>query len=60
MEITINISKLRNDLKDYYGTGAFNAAPAMMTEVWAIDRMSDQEVINKAVSAGFNIFEYQV
>ena len=60
MEITIDIQKLRSDLKDYYGTGAFSGMPAMMTEVWAIDRMSDQEVINKAVSAGFNIFEYQV
>lgn len=60
IELKINIAKLRNDLKDYYGTGAFSVSPAMTTEVWAIDRMSNQEVINKAISAGFNIFNYQV
>lgn len=60
MEIRINIDQLRNDLKDYYGTGAFNGFPAMMTEVWAIDRMSDQEVAQKAVDAGIDIFKYRV
>lgn len=60
MEITIDIQKLRSDLKDYYGTGAFSGMPAMMTEVWTIDRMSDQEVAQKAVDAGIDIFKYQV
>ena len=60
MEITINIDKLKDDMKDYYGTGAFSGMPAMMTEVWNIDRMSNAELVQKAVKDGFDIFKYQV
>ena len=48
MEITIDIDRLRSDLEDYYGTGAFSGMPAMMMEVIDIQRMSDEEVVLKA------------
>lgn len=60
MEITINIDKLKDDMKDYYGTGAFSGMPAMITEVRNIDRMSADELIQKAINDGFDIFKYQV
>lgn len=58
MEITIDIDRLRRDLKDYYGTGAFGGFPAMMAQVWEIDRMSPQELVQEAIRAGFDIFRY--
>ena len=60
MEITIDIDRLRSDLEDYFGTGAFSGMPAMMMEVWDIERMSDEEVVRKAQQEGFNLFNYQV
>lgn len=60
MEITIDIDRLRDDLEDYYGTGAFSGMPAMMMEVSDIQRMSDEEVVRKAQREGFDLFKYQV
>ena len=60
MEITIDIDRLRSDLEDYYGTGAFSGMPAMMMEVIDIQRMSDEEVVLKAQREGFDLFIYQV
>lgn len=60
MEITIDVDQLKDDMKDYYGTGAFSGMPAMMTEVWKIDRMSNEELVEKAMNDGFDIFKYQV
>lgn len=60
MEITIDIDRLRRDLEDYYGTGAFSGMPAMMMEVFDIQRMSDEEVVRKAQREGFDLFKYQL
>ena len=60
MEITIDIDRLRSDLEDYYGTDAFSGMPAMMMEVFDIQRMSDEEVVRKAQREGFDLFKYQV
>lgn len=60
MEITIDIEELRSDLKDLYGTGAYNGFPAMISETWLVDQMNDQEVAQKALDSGFDLFRYQV
>ena len=60
MELIIDIDLLRSDLEDYYGTGAFSGIPAMMTEVFDIQSMSDEEVVAKAQHEGFDLFKYQV
>lgn len=60
MEITIDIDRLRSDLEDYYGTGAFSGMPAMMMEVIDIQRMSDEEVAKKAIEMGIDLFQYQI
>lgn len=60
MEITIDIDRLRDDLEYYYGTGAFSGMPAMMMEVFNIQRMSDDEVVKNAQYEGFDLFKYQI
>lgn len=59
-EITIDIDKLRGDVEDYYGTGAFNGFPAMIGEAYKVRRMSDEEVAQKAADIGFNLYDYEV
>lgn len=60
MEITIDIDRLRSDLEDYYGTGAFSGMPAMMMEVFDVQKMSDEDVVRKAQQEGFDLFRYQM
>lgn len=60
MEITIDIDRLRSDLEDYYGTGAFSGMPAMMMEVIDIQRMSDEEVAQKAIEMRIDLSQYQI
>lgn len=60
MEITIDIESLRSDLEDYFSTGAFNGTAEMMIEVQEIQQMTDDEVVRKAQSAGFDLLKYQI
>lgn len=59
-EITIDVDRLRDDMEDYYGTGAFNGFPAMMGEVCRISRMSDEELVRKAMDDGIDLYRYEV
>lgn len=60
MEITIDIDSLRSDLEDYFGTGAFSGMPAMMMEVIDIQRMTDEEVVQKALDMKIDLRKYQM
>lgn len=60
MKITIDIDRLKNDMEENYGIGAFSGMPAMMTEVWDIDRMSDEELARMAEREGIDLLKYQV
>lgn len=60
MEITIDVDRLRDDLEDYYGSGAFSGIPAMMMEVLDIQRMSDEEVVQKALNMGIDLLQYRI
>ena len=57
MEKMIDVEKLREKLIDYYGTGAAAGMPAMMVEIRDIEKMSDEEVVNKAKLLKFNLFK---
>ena len=59
MEIMIDVDSLRADLIDYYGTGAYSGMPGMIMEVGDIKRMSDEEVVRRALREGFDLYEYQ-
>ena len=60
MEITIDIDRLRRDLENHFGTAAFFGVPVAMMDVWEIQRMSNEEVVDKALKEGFDLFRYQV
>lgn len=59
MDITIDVDNLRDDLRNYYGS-ATECSPMAMADVVAVDSMSDNEVVQKAVGNGFNLYDYEV
>ncbi len=56
----IDIDRLRNDLKDYYGTAAFNVSPVAFMDMFDIDNLSDEEVILKAYELNFDLDDYVI
>ena len=60
MEVTIDIDRLRRDLKDYYGTALFNVSPLAVIDLEKIERASEMEIIEEAKKAGIDLAEYIV
>ena len=60
MEQIIDIRRLRQDLYDYFVTGAFAVSPAMILEADKIKRLSDEEIIIKAEEEGFDLSRYVI
>lgn len=58
MEQKINYEKLRNDLKDYYGTAMFAGFGAAMMDVSKVDNASDEELLSIADKEGLNLSKY--
>lgn len=54
----IDTDRLRDDLCDYYGTGAFALSPAMFEKAERVRRMSDEELVRTAVREGLDIRKY--
>ena len=47
MEIRVDADRLRDYLKDEYGTAAFNGSPAAIVDAWDVDRMSGYELCGR-------------
>ena len=60
MEVTIDIDRLRRDMKDYYGTAMVNASPMAVLDLSRIERASDMEVVEEARKAGVDLTKYIV
>lgn len=60
MEVSIDIDRLRRDLKDYYGTAMFNASPMAVMDLSRIERASDTEIVEEAQKAGVDLTDYIV
>ena len=60
MEVTIDVDRLRRDIKDYYGTAMFNATPISVMDLSQIERASDLEIIEIAQRNGIDISDYIV
>ena len=54
----IDFEKLRNDLKDYYGTAIFNGLPMAMVNVNQVERASNQELIDVARKLKIDLERY--
>lgn len=59
MDEEINISKLREDLLDYYGTAMFNSSPLAIIELVKIEKASNDELIEIAKDNNFDLNEYK-
>ena len=57
---TLNVDGdlLRRDLLDYYGTAAFSGFPVAMMDVFAVERMSGEELWAQAERNGFRMERY--
>ena len=54
----LDIDRLRDDLKDYYGTAMFNASPMAVIDLGKVERASDQEIVDLAQEQGFDLRDY--
>ena len=58
MDYSFDDNLLRRDLMDYYGTAAFCGFPAAMMDVFAVQRMSTEEMLLQAQKNGFRMDKY--
>ena len=58
MEYEIDISRLRRDMLDYYGTAMFSGFPMAVMDVSRVERMSDQELVELAQKNGIDLRKY--
>ena len=55
----LDISKLRDDLEDYYGSAMFSGLPMAVVELTQAQTASPQELIDMAQRAGFDLHRYE-
>ena len=55
----MNYRKLRDDLKEYYGTAIYAGLPMAMIGLADIERASNNELLRLAEEAGFDLSEYE-
>ena len=55
----LDISRLRDDLEDYYGTAVFSGMPAAVIELSQAQSASPQELVDMARQAGFDLGRYE-
>ena len=55
----IDVSRLRDDLEDYYGTAMFSGMPMAVVELSQAQTASPQELVDMAQRAGFDLGRYE-
>ena len=60
MEYETNVSRLRRDMKEYYGTAMFNGFPMAVVDLSKVERMSDRELVELAQKNGVDLRKYIV
>lgn len=58
MEYEIDVSRLRRDMKDYYGSAMFNGFPIVVIDISKIESMSDFELVELAQKNGVDMRKY--
>lgn len=53
-----DISRLRDDLEDYYGSAVFSGLPMAVVELSQAQSASPQELMDMARRAGFDLGRY--
>ncbi len=55
----LDISRLRDDLEEYYGAAAFSGLPMAVVELAQAQEASPQELADMARRAGFDLGRYR-
>lgn len=55
----LDISRLRDDLEDYYGTAMFSGMPMAVIELSQAETASPQELVDMALRAGLDLGRYE-
>ncbi|MBR2582267.1 MAG: hypothetical protein IKD61_02620 [Oscillospiraceae bacterium] len=55
----IDISRLRDDLQDYYGAAVFSGMPMAVIELSQAGTASPQELVDMALRAGLDLGRYE-
>ena len=55
----LDISRLRDDLEDYYGTAMFSGMPMAVIELSQAETASPQELVDMAQRAGLDLGRYE-
>ena len=55
----MNYQRLREAVRDYYGTAINSGLPMAMMKLVDIERASDKELIRLAEQAGFDLSDYE-
>ena len=58
MEYKIDIDRLRNDMKDYYGTAMVNGFSLALIDLSRMDFLSDSELVEHARNNGIDLRKY--
>ena len=56
----INIEKLRDDLRDFYGTAMFSGFPMAVIDLSDIESVSKEELLNIAIKNKFDLKNYEI
>ena len=54
----IDIQRLRNDIKNNYGTAAFNGFPMAIMDLENVDQLRDQEIVEYALKKNIRLEKY--
>ena len=54
----MDIERLREDLKDYYGTALASGFPMAMMDLSEVEHASEEELARKAIQNGMDISKY--
>ena len=57
--MNIDIERLREDLREYFGSAIFNASSIAIMELIEVCKCSDEEIIEIARKNGFNLNNYR-
>lgn len=60
MYVEIDIERLRNDLKDYYGTAMFAGFSIAMMDLSTVEQASDEVLVKMAEKAKIDLRKYVV
>ena len=58
--ITLDGDRLKRDLMDYYGTAMTGGFPMAVMDLSRVERASDNELVQMALDAGFDLWKYEV